>query len=208
MHSLSFRPSVILAIACIAATAACGSDSSSSTPPAPTPQATLASVQVTGTAPIVPGTAQFTATAVMTDSSSSNVTSQAFWSSSNIAIASVSNTGVVTALSQGDAVITAVYQNITGRLSITIAKALPYTVSGVVTDATSGAPIVNAGVAATDSSLAPITVLTNGSGAYTIANVLAGPVAVSAGATGYINKTQQITLSANTTVNIQLQRAF
>ena len=37
--------------------------------------------------------------------------------------------------------------------------------------------------------------------------MLAGPVSVVAGAGGYINNSQQLTLSANRTVNIVLQRA-
>ena len=94
--------------------AACGS--STTTP------STLTSLAVTGTAPSVSAgpTAQFKATATMSDGTTQDVTSLAVWSSSNTADATVSATGVVTAVAPGSVSVTATYQNTTGSDAIVI----------------------------------------------------------------------------------------
>ncbi|HUK35475.1 MAG TPA: Ig-like domain-containing protein, partial [Vicinamibacterales bacterium] len=86
---------------------------------------------MSGTSPTVGGTAQFTATAALSDTSSKPVTSDATWQSSNAAVATV-NAGMVTGVSAGDADITATYQNVTGKLHVTITTASgPPTVAAV-----------------------------------------------------------------------------
>src|SRR5262249_37366169 len=95
--------------------AACQRDSNSSAP-----SATVTSIAVTGSAPAIGATAQFTATATMSDGATQAVTSSATWSSSNAAIAAVSSAGVVSGIAAGDADIRATYQNFTGAKSITI----------------------------------------------------------------------------------------
>lgn len=67
------------------------------------------------------GTAQLTATAMLGDGSSRIVTNFATWQSLNSDIATVSDTGVVTALSTaGTATITATYLGNTGAVNITV----------------------------------------------------------------------------------------
>jgi len=71
---------------------------------------------VTGTAPAVGATAQFTATATLSDSSSRPVTTEATWTSSNTAVATADG-GVVKGVSAGQADISAAYQNVMIRSS-------------------------------------------------------------------------------------------
>src|SRR6266545_3489638 len=89
---------------------------------APTPTPTVTGVSVSGNAPNVGASAQFTATASLSNGTSQNVTSQASWESSASSIATVSGSGVVIGVSAGDADITASYQNLTGRLRITVGR--------------------------------------------------------------------------------------
>ena len=81
---------------------------------------TVSSVTVTGTAPAVGATSQFTATATMGDGTTQNVTSQAAWTTSNASIASVSSTGVVTGVGAGSVSVAAVYQSVSGSDAIVL----------------------------------------------------------------------------------------
>ena len=75
---------------------------------------------------------------------SQSVTAQASWQSSNNAVATVSAAGVVTGLAAGDADISATYQNVTGRMHVTLSRSTTgFTVSGTVTDGTSGGVLPN-----------------------------------------------------------------
>ena len=80
-----------------------------------------------------------TATATLSNSTTQNVTSQATWQSSNQVVATV-NSGLVTALQAGTVDITATYQNVNGSVRLTVPQpvVLIYTLSGTVTDGTSG----------------------------------------------------------------------
>ena len=90
--------------------------SNSSTSPS-----TVSSVTVTGAAPAVGAAVQFTATAALSDGTTQDVTSLAAWQSSDPSAATVSSTGVVTAMAAGTVDVTATYQNVPGTDEITIA---------------------------------------------------------------------------------------
>lgn len=64
---------------------------------------------------------QFTATVTMTDSSTRDVTNDAAWTSSSPDVATVSATGLVTAVAAGETTITATYQDTTDIATVTVA---------------------------------------------------------------------------------------
>ena len=103
---------VVVGLAGVAA--ACGGTTTS--------PSTVSSLSVTGAAPSVSTnpTAQFLATATMSDGTTQDVTSQAVWSSSDPADATVSATGVVTAVAPGPVSVSATYQSITASDQIVI----------------------------------------------------------------------------------------
>src|SRR5579862_7400560 len=199
------RCGLIAAAAFLGANLACGSSSTTPTSPGNTTP-TVVSVAVTGTTPAIPIATQFTATATMSDNTTVNATANSSWSSSNVAVATAV-AGLVTPLSAGDVTVTATYLGIAGKSSITIAKPLPYTVSGIVTDAATGAPLVNIAVGAIDITQVIQTAQTSANGSYSIPNLLAGTVNVAAATQQnyFASKVVTISLSGNTTVNIQLQ---
>ncbi len=111
---------------------ACGGSSPSPSSPSPQPAASIQYVSVTGSFPIgsVGGTTQLRANA-NTTAGSQDVTSQATWSSSNDAIATVSSGGLVSARGTGLVAITAIYQGLAGYAGISVAT--PVDVTGTWT---------------------------------------------------------------------------
>lgn len=85
----------------------------------------VTNVAVFGTAPAIGQTAQFTANVELADGTGQNVTTQAVWSSSNSAFATVSPSGVVTGVTTGNVTISATYQGKTGNLGIVIPAVSP-----------------------------------------------------------------------------------
>jgi hypothetical protein len=113
---------VVLIAVTAASGVACKKKSSTS------PSGTVTSVVVSGNASYVNKnqTSQLTATANMSGGAPEDVTSTATWTTSAPAVASVSATGLVTALGQGTAVISAESGGKTGALNIAVTlKAQP-----------------------------------------------------------------------------------
>ena len=92
--------------------AACGSSPNSPT--------TVSTVSVSGTAPGVGATAQFTAIATLAGGATEDVTTSATWTSSDTTIAAVSSSGVVTSLASGNVVISASFSGMAGSGSISV----------------------------------------------------------------------------------------
>lgn len=116
------RSYFVLAPLCVVI-AACGSDSPSPTPPtAPTPTTTNSvQVRATGDAsgPLEAGqTRQLVATATLSTGANPDVTGQSTWQSSAPAVATVSASGLVTAVGEGDAEISATYQSVKGTFGL------------------------------------------------------------------------------------------
>jgi hypothetical protein len=161
-------------------------------------------VSVTGTAPNVGASTQFTATASMSSGASQAVTSQATWQPSATSVATVTSSGVVTGVSAGSADITATYQNGSGIAHISVTR-LTFTVSGTVTDGTSGGvlPNVNVQAAAPNGTL---TTTTNGSGTYSVTGIAAGSVTITASASGYQTTSKTATVVSDARVDMILPR--
>ena len=96
------------------------SGSSKLTPASPSPA--VSSVAVTGTASLSGSnlTSQLTATEKLSNATDQDVSTQATWSSSNPAVATVSALGLVTAVTMGTTTISAAYQSRTGTLRVSV----------------------------------------------------------------------------------------
>lgn len=112
---MQYRRATLMAVTCVIAlfAIACSDSSTSAT--------TVSSLSVTGTTPAIGATAQFKATATMGDGSTQDVTSQAAWSSSNTAVATVSSTGLVAGVAAGAATVAASYQSVSASDAIVLA---------------------------------------------------------------------------------------
>ncbi len=116
----------MLASLCLAGgMVACG-DSHSPSPVAPAPTTTAVQVRATGDASgaLESGqTRQLVAMATQSTGSTSDVTQQATWQSSAPAVATVSSTGLVTAVADGDVEISATFQSVRGALGLGVRAA-------------------------------------------------------------------------------------
>jgi len=87
--------------------------------------ATLSSIAVSGNPSLTAGTSeQLTAEGTYSDSSTQTLTSQATWQSSNTAVATVSNSGMLTAVSAGSVTITATLGTVSGTDSLVVIAAV------------------------------------------------------------------------------------
>lgn len=118
--------------------AACGD---SNTPTSPKSSPTLSAIQITPSArsAAVRGTTQLTAKGTYSDSSEQDLTSEVAWSSASSSIASVSSSGVVTAVSPGSAAISAMLDGVTGKVTSVVTPAPPVSIQ--VTAATPSLPV-------------------------------------------------------------------
>lgn len=129
---VDFVPRLAALGAAVLLASTCGGNSSNPSPspssPSPTPTATLQYVSVTGSFLVgtVGGSTQLRATA-NTTAGPQDVTSQATWTSSNDAIATVSSGGLVSAKGTGLALISANYQGSSGYGGISVATAVDAT---------------------------------------------------------------------------------
>lgn len=108
------------------AASSCGNDGSPTGPGGTggPPTATVTSVTIGGSVSLSAGTtSQLTATANKSDGTTENVTSRATWQSTNPAVATVSGTGLVSALTTGTADVTAAFSGQTARRTLQVAVA-------------------------------------------------------------------------------------
>jgi plastocyanin len=89
----------------------------------PTPPPTLKSIVVTPTNPTVaPGqTQQFTATGILANNTTENLTSQVSWTSSKTAAATINAAGLATGVAPGSSTISAALGAVTGSTPLTVA---------------------------------------------------------------------------------------
>jgi hypothetical protein len=132
------RANVSLAIATLAGVLACDKAGPSGVPPppAPTPTSTVVRISISGPGSIPPGgTGQFTATALMSNGTTQDVTSAAVWESHHPSVLSVER-GVATAHARGEADIAARWNQGFGFIGqILVLPDGTYRVSGRVLDA-------------------------------------------------------------------------
>lgn len=123
-------------IACHSATAPTSSSTGTTTTTGTTTSSPSVTVGGTTTLTAVGQTTQLTATEGLTDGTTQDVTTQATWQSSNAGIATVSATGLVTAVALGEATITATFQGVSGTAVTMLAVNLTGTWSGSGSDST------------------------------------------------------------------------
>ena len=211
MHSVRWLISAAFAVCLAVIAIACGSSDAGSAPAAPStaPAPTVTSVSVSGATPVLGTSSQFTATAAFSNGSTQAVTSQATWTSSSVSIATVTNSGLVTATGAGEADINATYQAISGKSHVSVTKPVTstYTLSGAVTDGTSGGLLPNIGIEVSDTVGNAKSATTSNVGAYVVTGLSAGSFTTTASATGYQTTSRAVAVSADARLDIVLPRS-
>ncbi len=141
MHQTARRRNLACVFALTAAWAAAACDNpqpARHTPLAPTPAAgvSVLSVTISGvTAPLTVGTTlQLRLSASLSDGTQRDVTTEAAWQSSNVAVATVSSSGLLTVNGEGEADIAATFQPVAATARVTTTR-VPYRVTGRVHEA-------------------------------------------------------------------------
>ena len=205
-----FARGVCLLVA-VAWVVSCGGGGGTPTTPSnttpPPPAVTLGSVTVTAPAPAakVGDSAQFTATAVMSNSTTQTVTTQSSWQSSNTAVATVTANGMVAAVGAGEADIRATYQSVTGlaHVVVTAVTSSSFSLCGTIRGA-SNAPLSGAEAEIRTGVDAGKRTSTDSSGNYCLTAVRPGTFSVRGSKADYNLVDQNVTVSGNTTLNFTL----
>jgi hypothetical protein len=159
------------------------------------------SLEVTGPPSIAPGdSAQFTATAGKADGTSEDFTSQVTWRSSNAAVATVSPTGLVTAVASGECYLEVVYKGLQGQpAGLLVVPPGTYRLAGQVTDGGLGStvPVEGARVEVVAGVGRGLTALTNPGGSYALFGV-AGDVEVRVTKDGYRTEDRRVVVNEST----------
>ncbi len=205
-----FARGVCLSVA-VAWVVSCGGGGGTPTTPSNTtpspPAVTLGSVTVTAPAAAakVGDSAQFIATAVMSNSTTQTVTTQSSWQSSNTGVATVTTTGMVAAVGAGEADIRATYQSVTGlvHIVVTAVTSSSFSLCGTMRGA-SNAALSGAEAEIRTGSDSGKRTSTDNSGNYCFTAVRPGTFTVRASKTDYNQVDQNVTVSGNTTLNFTL----
>lgn len=199
----------------VALTSIVGCGTLSTTGSTKTKSLTSISLTPLNTSIAVSATEQLTATGSYSDGSTANLSSSVNWASSNPAVASVSETGIVTGIAAGSAAVTASTSGVTGSTEVTVTAAAmtitsiavspatasigtsasqQFTATATYSNGTSGA--LTSGVTWTSSNTAVATV--NSGGLAT--GVAAGTATIKAAANGFTSMASLTVTAATPTV--------
>jgi carboxypeptidase family protein/Big-like domain-containing protein len=195
-----------LALSLLLAVAACGSSSSPANPNSPSsvPAGAVKTLHVTGPALVVGDVSQFTAMATMVDGTNQDVTAEATWTSSNIAVATVDRSGKVTAIKEGGVSIHAAFRNVGDSQYQNVTPLLFFKAAGTVTEAPPGfSSVVNAKVEIVGGSNVGTAVTTDGAGNFSFGSMRGDNYTFKVTRDGYQDLTQKVTLTRDQT-NISL----
>jgi hypothetical protein len=152
-------------------------------------------IEITAPDSIEPGqSVQLAARAVRSNGSTEDVTGQAQWSSSNSSVLQVSQAGLATAVTTGEATVTARYQSHNHSRPILSVPAGTFKLVGQVTEG--GFPVEGVAIEVIAGVGEGLTSRTDGEGFFALYGV-GGRVTIHAKKEGYANRTEQIDVAAN-----------
>jgi hypothetical protein len=194
-------PQLVVLIIVSIIVSSCHSGASSPTPASPTtpsasappPAVSVSSIAVTGAAPKVGQTAQFTATATLSNGTTQVITAQATWQSSNTSVITVSTSGAVTGVGSGEGDVTAAYGGATGSQHVTVTPQT-YALVGTISETSTGRGIAGARVEVLNGLNAGQAVSTDANGAYVFNALLADSFRMRASANTYDSGEQGVTV--------------
>ncbi len=147
------------------------------------------------------------ATAMLSDQSTLDVSSQTTWESSNPGVANVAAGGRLTMIAAGECEVRASYAGVTGTMRVVVTPRAPDfgTIAGVVSDSDTGGPVVGARVEVVGGQSGGRFSPTDGNGYYSIGGVLNGPLTTRVTRDGYVATEVQTTVAGNTRFDIRLR---
>jgi hypothetical protein len=140
----------------------------------------------------------------MSDGSTQVVTSSATWQSSNAGVATVSGSGLVTAVAAGETDIRATYQGVTVVLHIAVAPVSRATLLGIVIDSGTLRPLSGVVVSIIDGSNGGQSAVTDGNGYYSLGQLLEGTFTLQLTKTGYTTVSRSVTLTSDLRLDVSI----
>jgi carboxypeptidase family protein len=191
----------------LATLAACGDGPpgapSGPPPPTPSPARPTTGVRIDGPASVAPGTsAQYRLIASFDDGTTSDVTSQAAWATTNASVLSVGPGGIVQAKSRGEATLSGRYSNRENHVYVFVLEDGTYRVTGRVMESGGGLPDARVDVIAGTGVGLSATTTSNGS--YALYG-LAGQVQLQAELGGFEKDRRTIVVNENTNADFALR---
>lgn len=160
---------------------------------------------LTGPATLAPDqTAAFTAVELFTNGTTQDVTTQAQWQSSSPAAVTVSSTGAVTGHQAGEAQISAHVGILSSTVTVLVLPPGTFRLIGTASEGTF--PVSNVAVTVTSGIGTGLSAETDSSGQYRLYGV-AGTLQIRATASGFIDATATLTVSANAELDVPLTPA-
>lgn len=154
------------------------------------------SIKVVGPPLGVGDTVQFNAAAVMPDGTEPDITGTAKWTSSNTAVATVTATGMVSALTEGTVDIKAALQGMTGTNRQTVKNFPTFTALGIIKQAPPGfSPLAGVQVQVTSGHDIGRSTTTDGNGYYSLGGLRQATFTLEFSRDGLISIDKQITLN-------------
>lgn len=170
--------------------------------PGAPPPVTVVRIEIVAPASVAPtATVQLTARAVKSDGSVEEVTRDAQWSSTNGRVIVVSNTGLATGFSRGEANINARYQSHSASALVMVLPEGTFRLDGRFTDG--GFPLPGVQVEVISGTGEGLAAVTGDSGAYSLYGV-AGQVKLQAKKEGYRNQIQDLDVTGHRTLNLEM----
>jgi trimeric autotransporter adhesin len=149
---------------------------------------------------------QLTATARLSDSTSTDVTSLAVWDSSNTSVATVSPSGLVRVAGDGEVDIRAAYQGATDVWHLSRGSAKTYGVFGVVVG-TDAAAIAGANIRLLEPSVLGNPTVTDAAGQFTFSGLASGSHLLEVSKAGYeIQESEIVIVDRTLPINVTLRR--
>lgn len=143
---------------------------------------------------------QLTAIARSSDGSTKDVTRSATWQSSNSQLATVSSTGYVTVVGNGEVALGATYQAVVGSVHVIVSLPRTFTVSGVIAEVAPNArPIVGARV-----QIGVDHTFSDDRGAFAFAGIVAGRTIIEVSKDGYQTWADEIVIDHDTQQTVNL----
>ena len=168
-------------------------------------RATLVSVTLSGVSSF-DAAFQLTATARLSDGKSLDVTNVATWDSSDNARATVSSTGLVRVVGDGDVDVRATYQGMSDAWHLSRGAATTfYTVSGSVVG-TDGQPIAGAEIRVLASSVSGNPTTSDANGRFAFPAIMSGRHLIEVTKAGYQVSETQVTVEGNLQISMVLRR--
>lgn len=199
--SVRFRFAIAAGVCLMLLSVSCGRDGPPPPSPGPIPAA-IVRIELVAPSEITPGgSAQLTVNAVKSDGSTENVSSQVLWVSSSDSVLTISSTGMATAQSRGEVIVSARHGSRAATARIFVLASGTFALKGVVRE--QGLPVADVAIAVLSGDGQGLSVQSQEDGSYALFGV-GGSVRLSLKKNGYLDSVQEVRVTGHMTRDLDI----